>query len=71
VSTGYVRAVAYSAAEKEPPSLGEVINKAAKRALGGGVPGMVAMFIQVRLIQLHTRHQLFMRDIGCARLAAC
>lgn len=31
----------------EPPPLGEVLQKAAKRALGGGIPGMVAMVIQV------------------------
>lgn len=37
----------YSAAEAKKPDMNEILNKAAKRALGGGIPGMVAMFIQV------------------------
>lgn len=38
----------YSAAEaKKAPDMNEILSKAAKRALGGGIPGMVAMVIQV------------------------
>eukprot|EP01025_Chloroclados_australasicus_P001276 TRINITY_DN103599_c0_g1_i1.p2 TRINITY_DN103599_c0_g1~~TRINITY_DN103599_c0_g1_i1.p2 ORF type:complete len:114 (+),score=14.99 TRINITY_DN103599_c0_g1_i1:1-342(+) len=40
------RAVCASSAE-EPPSFSEILSKAGKRALSGGIPGMVAMFIQV------------------------
>jgi hypothetical protein len=41
-------AVAFSVTEAKPaPPLGEVLNKAAKRAMGGGIPGMIAMAIQV------------------------
>jgi hypothetical protein len=42
------QAVMYSAAEaKKAPEMSEILNKAAKRALGGGIPGMLAMVIQV------------------------
>lgn len=33
--------------EKKAPGMDEIMNKAVKRALGGGIPGMVAMVIQV------------------------
>jgi hypothetical protein len=38
------QAVMFSAAEaKKAPDLNEIVSKAAKRALGGGIPGMVAI----------------------------
>ena len=38
---------ARSAKEPEVPDLGEIMRKAGKRALGGGIPGAAAMGIQV------------------------
>ena len=35
---------------KEKPAMSEILKKAGKRALGGGLPGFVAMIIQVRAV---------------------
>ena len=35
---------------KEKPAMSAILKKAGKRALGGGLPGFVAMIIQVRAV---------------------
>jgi hypothetical protein len=46
-STSYSAARLCSTAEPVPPGVMEVLSNASKRALGGGIPGMLAMVIQV------------------------
>lgn len=64
----------YSAAEaKKAPDMNEILSKAAKRALGGGIPGMVAMFIQVfALMWMRTTiNYQYRYDHSSARTGSC